>query len=183
MPSRVSLELSGVRIFVNFGGDRKRRRLIKSERKQRAIGTVTVAFDRILGRMSYPVHNRIYRLSKGRIGYRSPAGPMLLLTSTGHRTGVSRTHALLYLVRDGLYYVVASNGGRSSDPHWLFNIRHDPNVKVQAGSRKFDAMAHVLDTKERSVMWPILTTFYPGWSHYETLTSRNLQVVRLDPKV
>jgi F420H(2)-dependent quinone reductase len=108
---------------------------------------------------------------------------MLLLTSTGRRTGISRTHALLYLAREGRYYVVASNGGRPNDPNWLFNIRHDPIVKVQAGSRKFSATAHVLDTKERSAMWPILTTFYPGWSHYETLTSRNLQVVRLDPTV
>jgi deazaflavin-dependent oxidoreductase (nitroreductase family) len=108
---------------------------------------------------------------------------MLLLTSIGRRTGKSRTHALLYLARDGRYYVVASNGGRSSDPNWLHNIRNDPNVKVQAGPRRIDATARILDTQERSAMWPILTTFYPGWSHYETLTSRSLQVVRLDPNV
>jgi len=108
---------------------------------------------------------------------------MLLLTSTGRRTGMARTHALLYLALEGHYYVVASNGGRSSDPNWLHNIRHEANVKVQAGSRKFDATGHVLDAQERSVMWPKLTTFYPGWAHYETLTARNLQVVRLDPKV
>jgi deazaflavin-dependent oxidoreductase (nitroreductase family) len=108
---------------------------------------------------------------------------MLLLTSIGRRTGVARTHALLYLTRGGQYYVVASNGGRSNDPHWLHNVRHDANVKVQAGSRRFDATAHILDTKDRSVMWPILTTFYPGWAHYETLTPRSLQVVRLDPKI
>jgi deazaflavin-dependent oxidoreductase (nitroreductase family) len=55
-------------------------------------------------------------------------------------------------------------------------------VKVQAGSKKFDATAHVLDPDERSAMWTILTTFYPGWAHYETLTTRALQVIRLDPK-
>lgn len=87
------------------------------------------------------------------------------------------------MAREGHYYVVASNGGRPSDPSWLFNVRHDPNVTVQAGSKSFHATAHILDTKERSLMWPILTTFYPGWSHYETLTSRILQVVRLEPKV
>lgn len=106
---------------------------------------------------------------------------MLLLTSTGRRSGKSRTHALLYLVREGHYYVVASNGGRSVDPNWLHNIRDDARVIVQAGARKLDATAHVLDERERSAMWPILTEFYPGWSHYETLTQRNLQVVRLDP--
>jgi F420H(2)-dependent quinone reductase len=106
---------------------------------------------------------------------------MLLLTSTGRRTGIARTHALLYLEREGHYYVVASNGGRSSDPNWIHNVHHEPNVNVQAGSRKFDATGHVLDAQERSVIWPILTTFYPGWSHYETLTDRSLQVLRLDP--
>jgi F420H(2)-dependent quinone reductase len=108
---------------------------------------------------------------------------MLLLTSTGQRTGVARTHALLYLEREGQYYVVASNGGRPSDPNWLYNVRHEPSVKVQAGSRRFDAVAYVLDTEERSIMWSVLTAFYPGWSHYETLTERILQVVRLDPKI
>lgn len=108
---------------------------------------------------------------------------MLLLTSTGRRTGISRTHALLYLAREGHYFVVASNGGRSNDPSWLFNVSHDPNVTIQAGSNSFHATASVLDTNERAVIWPVLTEFYPGWSHYETLTSRYLRVVRLDPKV
>jgi len=157
------------------------RLLIKIEQKQKAIGTVTVAFDRILGRMSYPVHNRLYRITGGRIGHRSPAGPMLLLTSTGRRSGVARSHALLYLQHEGQYYVVASNGGRSSNPNWLYNVRHEPNVKVQAGSRRFDATAHVLDSEERSSVWPLLIAFYPGWAHYETLTVRRLEVVRLDP--
>ena len=156
---------------------------INIEQRQKAIGTVTVAFDRFLGRISYPIHNRLYRLTGGRVGHRSPAGPMLLLTSTGRRTGVARTHGLLYLEREGHYYVVASNGGRSSNPNWLYNVRHEPNVKVQAGSRRFDAAAHVLDTDERSIVWPALTAFYPGWAHYETLTVRILQVVRLDPKI
>jgi hypothetical protein len=58
-----------------------------------------------------------------------------------------------------------------------------PSVKVQVGAKKFDAIAHVLDADERAAVWPLLTKFYPGWLHYETLTKRSLQVVRLDPKV
>jgi F420H(2)-dependent quinone reductase len=151
--------------------------------RQKAIGTVTIAFDRCLGRLSYPIHIRLYRLTRGLIGHKSPAGPMLILTSIGRTSGIERSNALLYLAREGHYYVVASNGGRASNPKWLYNVRHEPNVKVQAGSRKFNATAHVLDADQRSAAWPLLTTFYPGWAHYETLTTRVLQVIRLDPKV
>jgi deazaflavin-dependent oxidoreductase (nitroreductase family) len=148
--------------------------------KQKMIGTVTVAFDRTFGRLSYPIHLRLYRLTRGHIGHKSPAGPMLILTSTGRRSGIARSNALLYLKHGGHYYVVASNGGRASNPSWLYNVRHNPSVKVQAGSKKFDATAHVLNPDERSAVWPILTTFYPGWAHYETLTTRSLSVIQLD---
>jgi deazaflavin-dependent oxidoreductase (nitroreductase family) len=156
--------------------------LMKTTWKQKVIGTITVTFDRTLGRLSYPFHLRIYRLTRGVVGHKSPAGPMLILTSIGRRSGIARSNALLYLQREGHYFVVASNGGRASNPSWLYNVRDEPKVKVQAGSKKFDATAHVLDAHERAAMWPVLTTFYPGWAHYETLTTRDLQVIRLDPK-
>jgi deazaflavin-dependent oxidoreductase (nitroreductase family) len=106
---------------------------------------------------------------------------MLILTSIGRKSGIERSNGLLYLEREGHYYVVASNGGREHNPNWLYNVRHAPSVKVQAGSMKFDATARVLDDGERAVMWPALTAFYPGWAHYETLTSRPLEIIRLDP--
>jgi deazaflavin-dependent oxidoreductase (nitroreductase family) len=153
---------------------------MKSAFKQRVIGTLTVSFDRAFGRWTYPIHLRVYRLTRGFIGHRSPAGPMLILTSTGRKSGLERSNGLLYLEREGSYYVVASNGGRKNNPNWLSNVRHEPKVKVQAGSKRFDATAHVLDESERAVVWPALTAFYPGWAHYETLTERPLQVIRLD---
>lgn len=149
--------------------------------RQKTIGTVTVAFDRALGRVSYPIHNRLYRLTRGLIGHRSPAGPMLLLTSTGAKSGLARTNAVLYMEHGGHYFIVASNGGRPTHPNWLHNVRRHPHVTVQAGAKRFEATAHVLDADERSHVWPRLTAFYPGWAHYETLTTRTLQVVRLEP--
>jgi deazaflavin-dependent oxidoreductase (nitroreductase family) len=149
--------------------------------KQRVVGTVTVAFDRTLGRLTYPLHIRLYRLSRGLIGHKSPAGPMLVLTSTGRNSGAARSNGLLYLKHEGYYYVVASNGGRACNPGWLYNVRHEPSVKVQAGSKIFNATAHVLDADERAEVWPLLTAFYPGWAHYETLTTRVLPVIRLVP--
>ncbi len=142
---------------------------------------LTVAFDRTIGRAMYRVHLRIYRLTRGVIGHRSPAGSMLILESVGHRTGLVRSHPLLYIALDDGYLVVASNGGRGGDPGWLFNVRHNDQVKVQAGAKKFDASARELDDDERNAIWPMLTSFYGGWAHYETLTNRSIRVVRLTP--
>src|ERR1700691_4252513 len=98
--------------------------------RQKAIGTVTFAFDRCLGRLSYPIHIRLYRLTRGLIGHKSPAGPMLILTNIGRTSGIARSNALPYMNCEGHYYVVASNGGRASNPNWLYNVRHEQNVKV-----------------------------------------------------
>jgi deazaflavin-dependent oxidoreductase (nitroreductase family) len=77
--------------------------------------------------------------------------------------------------------VVGSNGGRGGNPSWLYNVRHHDQVMVQAGSKKFNARARELNDEERNATWPLLTSFYGGWAHYETLTNRSIRVVELTP--
>lgn len=141
----------------------------------------TVAFDRTVGRAAYRIHVRLYRLTRGVIGHRSPAGPMLILETVGHRSGLVRSNPLLYFLREGRYFVVGSNGGRGGNPSWLYNLRHNDQVRVQAGAKKFNARARELNDDERNAIWPLLTSFYGGWAHYETLTDRSLRVVELTP--
>jgi deazaflavin-dependent oxidoreductase (nitroreductase family) len=141
----------------------------------------TVVLDRTIGRAVYRMHRRMYRLTNGWIGHRSPLGPILLLTTTGRSSGQLRTAPLLYFAKDGQYFVVASNGGRKGDPNWLLNVRQGPNVEVQVGSRRFRTVARELDPRARERLWPALTTFYSGWAHYATLTERPIPVVALVP--
>jgi deazaflavin-dependent oxidoreductase (nitroreductase family) len=142
---------------------------------------LTVAFDRTVGRPLYRVHVRLYRLTRGLIGHKSPVGPMLLMTVKGRKSGLPRSVTLLYYAARGKYYVVGSNGGRPSQPTWLLNVRANPAVHVQAGSTQFDALARELPLEERANVWPELTRFYPGWAHYETLTDRPISVIELQP--
>jgi deazaflavin-dependent oxidoreductase (nitroreductase family) len=142
----------------------------------------TVVLDRTIGRAVYRMHRRMYRLTNGLVGHRSPLGPILLLTTTGRTSGLLRTAPLLYFAADGQFFVVASNGGRPVDPNWFLNVRHDPDVDVQVGSRRFTSSACELDPREREQLWPALTTFYPGWAHYATLTERPIPVVALVPR-
>ncbi len=141
---------------------------------------LTVAFDRTVGRPLYRVHVRLYRLTRGLIGHKSPVGRMLILTVKGRRTGQDRSVTLLYYRARGVYYVVGSNGGRPGHPTWLLNVRANGDVRVQVGAARFDARARELSVQERHQVWPELTNFYPGWAHYETLTDRAISVIALE---
>ncbi|HEX3793460.1 MAG TPA: nitroreductase family deazaflavin-dependent oxidoreductase [Acidimicrobiales bacterium] len=143
------------------------------------LSRLTVAFDRILGRRSYRIHRFLYRLTRGIIGHRTPLGPMLLLTTTGRRTGEARTSPLLYMPDGGDVLVVGSNGGRDRPPAWVLNLTATPAVSVQVGRDRFSALAIVLGDAEKAAMWPRLAHHYKGWSYYQTITQRELAVVLL----
>jgi deazaflavin-dependent oxidoreductase (nitroreductase family) len=138
-----------------------------------------VRFDRTLGPLFYKLHRWMYEASDGRIGASSPQGPMLLLSTVGRRTGQSRTTPLLFM-RDGEdFVVVASNGGRPEPPAWYLNLQADPKATVRDGRRKVAVVSEEPSSEEREQLWRRLHEFYAGWAHYQTLTDRELPVIRL----
>lgn len=143
----------------------------------------SVKLDRTVGRWVYAVHLSLYRLTGGAIGHKTSTGPILLLTTTGRKSGQVRTTPLLYMPDGDSYLVVGSNGGRPNPPSWFLNVRDKPTVSLQVGRLKMDAAAQVLDSGEKETVWPRLVNHYPGWDHYTTLTDRDIPVVRLRPKV
>lgn len=104
---------------------------------------------------------------------------MLVLSTHGARSGLTRDVALLYYRQGSDFYVVASNGGRAEHPAWLANVRAHPTVRVRVGGDRFCGAAHVLDAHERDVIWSTLVRAYPGWAHYQTLTTRVIEVVTI----
>lgn len=140
-----------------------------------------VRFDRTLGPLFYKLHRWMYEASDGRIGASSPQGPMLLLSTVGRRSGQHRTTALLFM-RDGEnFIVVASNGGRPQPPAWYLNLQAEPKARVRDGRRRLDVVAETPAAEERDELWHRLHEFYAGWAHYQTLTDRQLSVIRLRP--
>jgi deazaflavin-dependent oxidoreductase (nitroreductase family) len=140
---------------------------------------LTVAIDRTIGRTIYPWHVALYRLTRGFIGHRSPVGPMLILEVRGRRSGLKRSKTLLYFEKAGVYYVVASNGGRPEHPQWLFNVRANPDVSVQVRAKKFEAQARVIASTDQPDIWRELVGFYGGWGDYQKLTNRTIYFVEL----
>jgi deazaflavin-dependent oxidoreductase (nitroreductase family) len=149
--------------------------------KQRLI----VLLDRTLGRAIYRVHALLYRRFDGRFVNHAFGLPVLLLTTTGRKTGLARSTPLLsFPVDERTFAVAGSNGGRPQPPAWLLNLTAHPDVHVQHGRRRFTAKARIASDEERGQLWPLMTAKYNGWSHYQTLTNRTIPVVlltRVDP--
>jgi deazaflavin-dependent oxidoreductase (nitroreductase family) len=136
-------------------------------------------FDRTVGRKLYPWHVRFYQWTGGTIGARSNMGPMLLLTTTGRKSGEPRTTPLLYLPDGDHFFVMGSNGARDTDPHWLRNLEAEPRAQVQARRRVTGVTAQILRGEDRAAVWGRLTEFYPGWARYQEVTIREIPAVHL----
>jgi deazaflavin-dependent oxidoreductase (nitroreductase family) len=139
----------------------------------------TIYFDRHFGHWAYPVHRWLYQHTGGRIGGHSPMGPMLLLTTTGRKSGQPRTTPLLYVPDGSDFLVVASNGGRDQPPAWLLNLRSRPEASVQVGGDRVEVTAEILAGTDKEAVWSTLMAQYRGWDEYQQLTDREIPAVRL----
>jgi deazaflavin-dependent oxidoreductase (nitroreductase family) len=125
----------------------------------------------------------LYRATGGALGARWLQGaPILLLTTTGRRSGEPRTTPLLYL-RDGAnVVVVASKGGMSHHPLWYRNLVAHPDVEVEIGRERQRMHARRATDAEKAALWPRLVAMYRDFDVYQTRTTRNIPVVILSPR-
>ena len=104
---------------------------------------------------------------------------LLLMTSVGAKTGLSRTAFLGYHLDDGRYIVVGSNQGRDEHPAWLENLRRNPIVTVEVGTEKFQARATITAGAERRRLLDDRIAAVPQFGVYEKMTKRELPVLAL----
>ena len=130
-------------------------------------------------RLMTGIHEYWYRMTDGLIGGNFMGAPMLLLTTTGRKTGLKRTTPLVYLPDGDDVVVIASNGGSDRHPQWWLNLKADPRAEVQAGSKRSTVRADVTRGEERARLWGEITQRYPVYRQYERSTSREIPVVRL----
>jgi deazaflavin-dependent oxidoreductase (nitroreductase family) len=128
-----------------------------------------------------PEHVRRYRETNGEVGYTWNGVPILLLTTTGRRSGEPRTNALIF-GRDGDdYLVVASMGGAPTHPNWYLNLTADPKVRIQVKAEKLEATARTADAGDKARLWKIMTEAWPNYDAYQSRTDRVIPVVVLTP--
>ena len=121
-----------------------------------------------------------FRANAGKVGGRFEGAPLLLLHTTGAKTGRTRVKPLAYR-RDGDRVVVfGTKGGAPTNPEWYYNIRANPRVTVEVGSDRFEADARVAPPDERDRIWRLQTQEVPVMADYQEKTDRTIPVVILE---
>jgi F420H(2)-dependent quinone reductase len=123
----------------------------------------------------------LYRVSGGRMMGKMGAAPMLLVTTTGRKSGRARTTPVLYLADGGRFVIVASLAGAPRHPAWFLNLEANPKVELQVRSRRFSATARRASADEKAQLWPRLTGMYPAYEDYQKRTTRDIPVVIATP--
>ncbi len=122
-----------------------------------------------------------FRANQGRVGGPFEGTDLLLLTTTGHRSGRTTVAPLAYSVTDGRMVVAASNNGSDRHPAWYLNIQANPDITIEVGDRTVPARAVVPDDAERNRLWSAHVAAMPAFATYETTTDRSIPVVVLEP--
>jgi deazaflavin-dependent oxidoreductase (nitroreductase family) len=123
-----------------------------------------------------------FRSNGGKVGGQFEGFPLLILTSTGAKSGEQRENLIGYFDIDDKIYVVGSAAGRDASPGWVFNLRAHPSVQVEIGSDpQHSAVAHELPRAERDRVYELIVGRAPGFGEYEKKTDRVIPVFELMP--
>jgi deazaflavin-dependent oxidoreductase (nitroreductase family) len=129
-----------------------------------------------------PEHVRAYRETDGERGYNWRGTEILLLTTTGHKTGAEHTTPLIHRADGDRFVIVASKGGTPDHPAWFKNLSADPNVTIQVKGDEIPVVASVAEDAERERLWKHLTEVWPAYDDYQAKTDRQIPVVVLTPR-
>jgi deazaflavin-dependent oxidoreductase (nitroreductase family) len=129
------------------------------------------------GRLNVP----LYRLSGGRIGGRVGRAPVLLLTTTGRRSGQRRTAPVVYLADGENVVVINTNAGNARVPAWSLNLKANPEAVVERGRRRYPVRARVAEGDERTDLWGRHNEQYAGFDDYQRQLTREASVIVLEP--
>jgi deazaflavin-dependent oxidoreductase (nitroreductase family) len=131
------------------------------------------------GKLNTPV----YRLTRGRVGGKVGKAPVLLLTTTGRKSGQPRTCPVVYLADGGRFVVINTNAGNMKTPAWSFNLKADPDAEVEIGGETHRVRARIAEGEERADLWRKHMAQYAGWDDYAKKIDddREIAVFVLDP--
>lgn len=125
------------------------------------------------------LHALLFRVSGGRVGGRMVGLDVLLLTTTGSKTGQPRTTPLGYLHDGDTYVIIASNGGSDRHPAWYFNLQKHPHATIRTRGETFEVIAETLQGADRDRVWALVLRDASIYGGYKQKTSREIPLVRL----
>jgi deazaflavin-dependent oxidoreductase (nitroreductase family) len=148
--------------------------------------------DRFYSKISTPLGARglrwtgkfnvpVYRLSGGRVGGHVGKAPVLLLTTTGRKSGEQRTAPVVYLADGENVVLIDTNAGNERLPAWSLNLKAKPEAEVEQGRRRRAVRGRVAAGKERAELWSRHIDQFEGFDYYLTLLERTPSVWVLEP--
>lgn len=122
-----------------------------------------------------------FRADGGKVGGNFEGVPLLILHTTGARTGQDRMNPLVYQPHDNRFIVFASGGGAPRNPDWYHNLLGDPVAVVEVGTETLAVIARVAEGEEREWYWDLQKRSIPAFAEHEQKTSRRIPVIVLEP--
>jgi deazaflavin-dependent oxidoreductase (nitroreductase family) len=122
-----------------------------------------------------------FRANDGKVGGQFEGADLLLLTTTGAKSGQPRLSPLAYFRVDGKLLILGSFAGYDVNPAWVHNLRAHPSARVEIGNESTDVTARELPPEERDDLFPKITAVAPGFAEYQAKTSRIIPVFELQP--
>lgn len=123
-----------------------------------------------------------FRANDGVVGGPFEGATLLLLHTTGAKSGKERVNPLMYFKDGDRYVIVASKAGADSHPDWYYNVKANPDVSIEVGTAQLDAQASIAPEPERTQLYEKMESISSGFTEYKNKTSRTIPVVTLTPK-
>ena len=121
-----------------------------------------------------------FRANGGKVGGRFEGARMMLLTTTGAKSGQARTKPVVYTTDGDRFVIIASKAGAPTNPDWFHNLVANPEVILEVGDERFPARATVTSGEERRRLYDAQAALMPGFAEYAQKTTREIPVVVLD---
>ncbi len=120
-----------------------------------------------------------FRANGGKVGGQFAGADLLLLTTTGAKSGQARLAPLAYFLVEGKLIIVGSKAGADTNPDWVHNLRANPRAHVEVGSDAYDVVASELSADERDELYPKVVAVAPGFGEYQANTTRTIPLFEL----
>jgi deazaflavin-dependent oxidoreductase (nitroreductase family) len=122
-----------------------------------------------------------FRANGGKVGGQFDGAPLLLLHTTGAKSGQSRVHPVMYQADGDNHVVFASKAGAPTNPDWYHNLVANPRASIEVGDQTVNVVAKVAEGDDRERLWSLQKQLYPGFADYEAKAGRQIPVVVLEP--
>lgn len=127
------------------------------------------------------INSLLLRLSRGRVGSKLGTQTILILHTTGRKSGQDRAIPIAYFSYEGRYLIVASNWGKDKNAEWYLNLKKQPRAMLEVNGKRIEVQSREAQGKEYDRLWKFATEKHPPYLNYQKMTSRHIPIMVFEP--